>query len=321
MPMLINSIADLKANLGAIDANFNFVSIQSFIQDIERDVIADSISDDALTYFQEHLTGLSAIPATVLQLLQRADAYLSVFKWSQTALFRMTDKALYIAKSTDGVVISDKKLRDLRNYCEESGFNYLDKAISLMEANLDSFTAYADSGTRQTLMEGFIKTAIDFDYQRRINKSRLTFISIQSIMLDVQDEFLPDAMGSDYYAAFKEKYLDDELSSDEQKLLPYIKKAVAFLTISRACNELPVKVGSKGLLINKYNDTREYDQADPATSAQIQYLSEDNEEKGKRKLIELQNYLVQNALTYPGYIAPVITPVNYNDRHSSTFLM
>lgn len=321
MATLISSVDNLKANLGAIDANFNFASIKSFVEDVERDIIAETIGDDALAYFLAHLTGLDAVPARVLQLLQRAEAYLSVLKWSQTALFRLTDKALYVAKSTDGAIISDKKLRDLRNYCEESGFNFLDKAIALMEANLDSFTDYADSGTRQTLMQGFIKTASDFNEQRRIDNSRLTFLSMHAIMLDVQDEVLPRTMGADYYAAFKERYLDDELTADENKLLPFIKKAVAFLTISRACNELPIKVGSKGLLINKYNDTREYDQADPADAARAQYLSDDNKDKGERKLLELQNYLLANAGNYAGYTAPLINVNSINSCNSGTFML
>jgi hypothetical protein len=263
MATLINDIIDLKANIGAIDANFTWKSMQSFVEDVERDIIAETIGDDALAYFANHPTLATGVYPKVYVLIKRSEAYLSILKWSQTALYRFTDKALVVAKSTEGVIISDKKLRDLRNYCEETGFNFLDKAITLMEAHLDQFTDYADSAVRQTMMRGFIKTAADFDLQRSINKSRITFMSLSAIMIDVQDERLPLIMGDVFYEGFKERVLDGDLTINEKKLLPLVKKAIAFHTLARACNELPIKITDKGLLINRYNDTREYDQADP----------------------------------------------------------
>jgi hypothetical protein len=96
------------------------------------------------------------------------------------------------------------------------------------------------------------------------------------------------------------------------KLLPLIKKAVAFATIARASKELPVKITARGLFINKFNDAKEYDQQDPAESARLQYLSEDTYEKAERKLIELQNKLMANPSLYPGYEAPATDTTTLN---------
>ncbi len=321
MSTLISDKDELKANFGAIDANFTWESIKSFVEDVERDIIAETIGDEALAYFAGNPTLNTGVFQKVLAVLKRAEAYLTILKWSQTALYRLTDKSLYIAKNSDGVVISDKKLRDLRNYCEETGFNHLDKAIGLMEANLEQFVAYADSGVRQSLMQGFIKTAADFHLQRSINNSRITFMSMSAIMLDVEAEYLPATMGKAFYEVYKERYLDDELTSNEKKLLPLIKKAVAFLTVGKACSELPIKVTDKGLLINRYNDTKEYDQADPASAARIHFLQDDTLEKGRRKLQELYNELVANANLYPGFIAPATETHTPNDCDSGVFIM
>ena len=305
MATLINNKVDLKANMGAIDANFTWESIKSFIEDVERDIIADSVGTDIIDWYLAHLDGLDGAQLKVYQLLCRAEAYLGIYRWSQTALYRLTDKALYIAKATDGAIISDKKLRDLRNYCQEEGFNFLDKAIRLMEASLMDFPAYADSMERLELLKGFIKTAAEFNLLRSIDNSRLSFLSMYAIMLDEQDDYLPRYMGDDFYDGFKERFLDGDLSAEETKLMPLIKKAVAMLTIARASKELPVKFTARGLFINKFADTREYDQQDPAEAARLQYLADDTFEKAERKLIELQNYLVAKADLFPGYIAPL----------------
>lgn len=320
--MLINDIATLKANLGAIDANFNWATISSFVQDVERDIITDAIGPEIILYFEGNV-GVITDPVFVnaLQLLQRAEAYLALFKWSQFALYRITDKSLYVAKNGDGVIISDKKFRDFKLAAEENGFNFLDKAIALMEANLSTFVAYRDSGTRATLMQGFIVTAADFNLQRSIDGSRLTFMSMHQLMLDVQDDFLPDVLGAAYYPVYKESFLDAGLTSDELTLLPFIKKAVAFLTISRAVVQLPAKITQKGVLINKYDDTREYEQQQPAELARLDYLSADALEKGQRKLYELKNYLVANAALYPLFVPPVSVTVTPNNANSGLFML
>ncbi|HVW97501.1 MAG TPA: DUF6712 family protein [Mucilaginibacter sp.] len=313
MATLISDIATLKSNFSGIDANFSWASIKSFVEDAERDIIADAIGDEAVTYFQENPNLNDATFQKARSLIMRAEAYLSVLRWSQTAVFRMTDKSLYVAKSSDGAIISDKKLRDLRNYCEENGYRYLDKAIATMEGAIDTFAAYRDGEARQATLQGFITTAADFNAQRRIDNSRLTFISIGAMMLDAQDEYLPPVMGAAWYVDYKSRYISGGLTVAEKKLLPIIKKAVAFLTISRACRELPVKVGAKGLLINRYNNSNEYDQQDPADAARADFMVDDNQDKGQRKLDELKNFLVANATDYPDYIPPATPDVTEND--------
>ncbi|MGY0037638.1 hypothetical protein [Pedobacter sp. NJ-S-72] len=110
MAHLINNIEELKANFSALDSNFNWPSIKSFVEDVETDIITETIGEDTLLYFQGNLTGLTGKSLQVLQTLIRSVAYLSVLRWSQTAIFRLTDKALFVAKSADGVIISDKKI-------------------------------------------------------------------------------------------------------------------------------------------------------------------------------------------------------------------
>jgi hypothetical protein len=319
--MLINDAATLKANIGSIDANFTWGAISSFVQDVERDIITEAIGPEALLYFEGNLTLSDPTFQKALQLMQRAEAYIAIFKWSQFALYRITDKSLYVAKNGDGVIISDKKFRDFKTAAEEAGFNFLDKAIAVMEANLTTFAAYAASGTRATLMQGFIVTAADFHLQRSIDNSRLSFMSMHQIMLDVQDDFLPDILGAAYYPVFLDSFLDGDLTSDELKLLPFIKKAIAFLTVSRAVKQLPAKITSKGIMINKYNDNREYEQQEPAELARIEYLSDDSLEKGQRKLYDLKNFLVANSSLYPNFILPVTVTVTPNCADSGTFLM
>lgn len=319
MANLINSSADLKANFGSLSLNFTWANIASFVADVERDIIADTIGDAQLAYFAGNLTGLSGVPLQVLTLLQRAESYLSILNWSQTALFQFEDKALYLAKTTIGAIPSDKKLRDLRDHCEEKGFNFLDSAISLMENNLVSFGPYAASANRQQASQGFIRTAIEFNRQRSISNSRLTFLSLVTVMLEIQDTRLPDIMTPEYYALFQTRYLSDALSPAEKALLPLVQKAMAMLTIAQACLQLPLKISSKGILVNKYQGRTDYDQQDPADLAQAQFLQDDHLDKGERALSKLKKYLETNAGNIPDYRAPLIDNTCVNSKHNAFF--
>lgn len=319
MSNLINSAAELKANFAGLSLNFSWPNIKSYQEDVERDIIAETIGADALDYFTGNLTGLAGVQLQALTLLQRSSAYLTILRWSQFALFQFEDKALFLAKTTSGAIPSDKKLTDLRSTCEESGFNFLDKAIDLMERNLDLFPSYRDSGIRQSFNQGFMCTAIEFDKERSICRSRLTFLSLFTAMLDIQEDSLPAVMTDAYYQLFKERYLDGDLSADEKKLMPFIRKAVAMLTVAEGCKQLPVKVRANGLFINRYANSVDYGMQDPAGMAQADYLREDHEEKGARWLGKLRAYMIANAGTLPGYTAPVDEDINVNDKCSGLY--
>jgi hypothetical protein len=321
MPNLINSSADLKANFGSLSLNFTWPNIKSYAEDAERDLIGTTIGPEALTWFQGNLNGLATVPAMALTYLQRSVSYLTLLKWSQTALFQFEDKALFLAKTTIGAIPSDKKLIDLRKYCEEEGFKFLDKAIDLMENNLASFTQYRDSPARQILNRGFIKTAVDFSQQRNINNSRLTFLSMFYFMLDIQDEKLPDVMTPVYYALFKSRYLADALTPSELKILPLVKKSIAMYTVAEACKQLPVVFNSGGLYINKFQGRQDYEMNDPAEISRLQYLANDHNEKGERYLLQVQAYITANAADFPGYILPVVKDVKVNREKSGLYFI
>ena len=320
MPNLINNSAELKAHFAGLSLNFNWPNIKSYEEDVERDVIAETIGPEALEYFQGNLDGLTSVKQQVLILLQRSTAYLTVLQWTQFALFQFEDKALFIAKTASGLIPSDKKLIDLKAKCEELGFNFLDKAIDLMERNLDQFPDYRDSAIRLSFNTGFMKTGIEFSAQRNISNSRVTFLSMYAIMLEVQDECLPGAMTPAYYDLFKERYLDDDLSPDEKKLLPLIRKSVAMFTIAEACKQLPVQIKANGLFINKYLNSIDYAMKDPAGLAEKQFLQDDHEEKGSRFLGKLKDLVTELGGTLPGYIAPVVVDVQVNCKESGLYL-
>jgi hypothetical protein len=316
---LINNAAELKANFGSLSLNFTWPNISSFAGDVERDIIGAAIGTDALSWFTDGLLTLDGISKQALTYLQRAVSYLTITKWSQTALFQFEDKALFLAKTTTGAIPSDKKLYDLRRYCEEEGFKFLDKALDLMENNLASFTQYRDSDTRQALNQGFIKTAIDFSAQRNINNSRLTFLSMFYFMIDIQEDKLPELMTPEYYALFKERYMAGTLADGELKLLPLLKKGVAMHTVAAACKQLPVQFTSGGLFLNKYDSRADYGTQDPADASRLQYLADDHSEKGDRFFSKIQVYMAANAGDLPGYVLPVVTDVNVNCEHNGIY--
>lgn len=315
---LINSTVELKAHFATVDGNIAWSSLKTYLEDAERDHIEPAIGPDALIYFAGNLQGLDGVKLRVLQLLQRSAAHLTILNWSQTSPFRITDKALYISKGGDGVVISDKKLRDFRSYCETAGLNFLDQAIELMEANLVQFPAYAESGTRQEQQQCFIRTAREFSRLKSIRDSRHTFTMLRPAMLEAEDHFLPVAMGA-YYQVFKERFLDDELSIAERALLPMVRKAIAFLTLATA-GDLPLQFTADGIFINRYGNSIDYEQKDPAEQSRINYALADLREKGMRKVNELRQYLIDNVSSYPDFDYTPVPEEPVNDKDSGLFI-
>ncbi|MBS7565154.1 hypothetical protein KHS38_12135 [Mucilaginibacter sp. Bleaf8] len=318
MNRLLNSTEELKAHFATVDGNIKWPSFKSFEEDAERDVIEPAIGQDTIDVLTGNAGTLDGVKLQALELLQRSAAYLTVLNWSQTSTFRITDQALYISKGNDGVVISDKKLRDFRSHCETAGYNFLDKAIDLMERNLVLFPSYADSGVRQEQMKNFIRTAIEFSAQKNIRNSRVTFLAMRETMLDVEDHYLPVAMGA-YYPVYKERFLDDDLSQPEKVLLPMIRKAVAFLTIAGS-GDLPLQFTADGIFVSRLNSSMDFEQRDPADQARIQYQLDDLRDKGMRKLNELRTHLIDNATAYPDFQFTAAPDVEVNSKDSGLFI-
>ncbi|MBE7178185.1 MAG: hypothetical protein INR69_17415 [Mucilaginibacter polytrichastri] len=317
MPKLLHNTDELKAAYGAIDANFTWSNIESAVNDAETDHIEKTIGPEELTTIAGDATGDRA---KAKELLVKACAHLSIYIWSQTALYRLNDASLSVAKDSGGVIISDKKLRDFRNYSHDKAFGYLDEAVFLMESRLADFPAYADSKERMDIRWTFIPTAIDFKRMVRSNLTRPALLSYLPVMQDAENQHLPLVMTPAYYEIFKERYLDGELSPAELKLLPMVQKASAHLTLCRVYED-PTVTGDDGTMVSRLGNSIDYEQRDPASAQLLAQLAGRQQENAEAALRMVKMYLQRNASDYPDYNPPVRASVEVNSKCSGLFIL
>jgi hypothetical protein len=320
MPRLLSDKIELKANFAALEVNAEFGGFKSFIDDAE-DTLAEIVGYHVINGLAEAKDSTDPVVKRAVTAMSRAVAHLGIYIWSKTAMYKISEGVLMLVKSEKGAIISDKKLQDLHGYCQDTGYKFLDKAIALMEANLAKFPLWAQSDERLRSRQYFIQTAGDFSAFHSIGESRITYQSLMPIMADVEERFLPVYMGEEYYLTFKELYVEEMASADDKKLLPYIKKAIALITVSDSFNRLPVQLKAGGLFIDSFTSTTEYEQK----------LSPDQKEKdrlrgyyfnlGESTLLKLRQYLNKNASLYPEYTPAAPGLASINTKESGVYGM
>lgn len=318
MPRLLSNEIELKANFAALEVNAVFSGFQSFVDDAE-DILAEIVGYHVINFLAEQKETEDPVIKRAVTFMSRAAAHLGIYIWSKTAMYKITNGVLMLVKTDKGAIISDKKLQDLHGYCQETGYTFLDRAIRVMEGALNKFPLYEESEERLKSRSSFIQTAGEFSGYHSIGESRITFQSLLPIMADVEERFLPAYMGEEFYLTYKDAFLNETADADYKKLLPFIKKAIALLTVSESFNRLPVQLKASGLFIDSFTSTTEYEQK----------LSPDQKEKerlrgyffglGESTLLKLRTYLVKNAVLYPEFTPPAAAITSVNAKESGLY--
>jgi hypothetical protein len=318
MARLLSNETELKANFASLDVNANFSGFKSYVEDAE-DTLADIVGYHVINSLADQKESEDPVVKRAVSFMSRAVAHLGIYIWSKTAMYKITEGVLMLVKSEKGAIISDKKLQDLHGYCQDTGYNFLDRAIKVMEGNLAKFPIYASSDERMSARRYFIQTAGDFSAYHSIGNSRITYQSLLPVMADVEERFLPVYMGEEFYMNYKEAYLNETADSDFKKLLPFIKKAIVLLTVSESFNRLPVQLKASGLFIDSFTSTTEYEQKLSPDLTEKERLRAYYFNLGESTLLKLRQYIIKNAALYPEFIPPVNTIISINSKESGLY--
>lgn len=209
----------------------------------------------------------------------------------------------------------------------EGGHKALQQAIDYLEDNIDEevFEPYAVSDQHAAARSLFINDAKTFSkYFRAINSSVVTFRA----MLDAQDQserrYISKAIGEDFFDALKEKIIDQDLSAEEKKLLPYIQRPLAHYTIAEAIPVLPIEFDGTNLFVNSlpaYGNSENVESKAAVDQPRLQALMNKCMITADENLKSLIAYLVKNASYFPLFEVPDTYDENINDEERGTYFV
>lgn len=176
-------------------------------------------------------------------------------KYLPFGAIHISDSGVYVISTGDRKPISDAKLHKISQQLSDSGFNFIEKTMEFLEANLDEFPEYKNSEARKETISFFITSAKEFTRFVNIRSSRITFMALLPVMGSVEETWLTKRIGADVKAALLERRNNNALTDADKKLLPKIKRAVAFMTTADAAQVLSVELRNDSILINEFTSS------------------------------------------------------------------
>lgn len=314
---LIKTSAELKRCLSSIDKDYNIASLQSFIDDAEFNIIIPWIGQEIYTVIANAYNtvdpAISGKKAQLLLILQRAVTNLAFMLGADSGSFRIADSGFYVISSPTNKPVSDKKMSEFKAGRREAGYQALESAIEYLEANINDadFVAYKDSAAHDIHRGYFINGAADFTrYFRKIDNSSFLYWQLQTYVDFAERKWLQPVLGADYFTSLKTKLKGNTLTDSEKDLLPYIKRALAQLSIAKGVANLPVEFdGTKLIVISSpaYGNSENVESKAAANQQQISSIVSDALNTGTDELRNLENYLIANAADLEGYTPPEST--------------
>lgn len=318
--MLINDETVLKAYL-PVATNFDWSDIAPFVAIAEeRDIIP--FLSQAQYDLLIALTSPSGDNQKLIQLSSRALA--------QTALLRMIPfrnlnlgKTGFTVTETEGTkVASQWRVEDLKSACLDNYFEGLEDMLRFLEEKKTTFTAWASSSSRTDFTKNFIWTADEFQTYCDIQRSRRVFLSLKPYM-DRSDETIKEVTGEGLYNELKTQLAAGSVSSNNQKLLPFIRYAVTNLAMAAALPSFSLILTRSGpkLVETSMALTSVVEKVDRTA---IDDRAMKCEAIGKASIKRLQDYLYANASNYPLFTADTSVyntsrQTDYNDKSNTTY--
>lgn len=149
------------------------------------------------------------------------------------------------------------------------------------------------SWTASNIASTIIKTATEFKkYYQPLQHSYRCFVSLQPVMVTVQDQIINDVITKDFFVYLRDK---EDPTNEEKTAIDLLKKAAVYLTIMQATGQLSVRISANGFTVMMGDASDEPYKGQNAAADQLSLLRSSTEKTGTSYLQQLKKYLNETA--------------------------
>lgn len=267
------------------------------------DYVGEELYDDLADKFQDDDV-LTDEQAKTLQLLQDAVAFYAIYHILPEKNSVVTSMGV-VQNTPDGgsQPVNQWGWKAKRWSALENADTFLDRLLSYLEKQVTAGVAYfdlwKDSAAYQVKTSAFFRHTDELDEYLNIQKSRRSFISLVRFMKQIETDVIAPLLCDDLYAAM----IDPPLSEANAVLLPYIRRAVAYLGAAEAIPHHRIVIDGDGFRVVSQLDT--FDERRNLTNntheAAINALLMRCDERGRKAVAQLAKFLEDNVDDYPDY--------------------
>ncbi|WP_276496723.1 DUF6712 family protein [Pontibacter litorisediminis] len=248
---LIKTDEDFRRCVRVGKSNFSLENVMPDILLVERDVIKKHLGAELYLELHDGYTDgtLNEKQTELLRLVQYALGNLAMVSYMAVNQVQISDGG--ITKSSASAY--RYQVRELKLNLITKGYNGLESVLEFLEEhkNDENFAKWATSSAVVVSRENFINSAREFSREYNINNSRLTYLSLQSIIRKVEPFMLEPVLGTALFEELKEQILRGEVSEENQVLLRrFIRPAVAHFTVAKALPERSFRFSGDTITLN-----------------------------------------------------------------------
>jgi hypothetical protein len=243
---LIKTINEIKAVLPRLVSNLTDTSLLPNFDRAEEKylvpITGKDLYNDIVTKY--NASSLSVTEQKILkqmQLVISAYAFLDEMAFSHS---KITDGGIRTLNTTQFQKAVGWEYKELKRSLENTA---LDGIEVLLQGLIDQNSSlWTNSNQYKEFNSLIIKTGLDFNQYESLYQPLRTYWSIKSVVSDVQENYVRNAIGPDMIDYF----ISLSAPTDEEKhILKLLKKAIANYTIKHACEKYSARFDSNGFTV------------------------------------------------------------------------
>ncbi len=252
--MLLKETDEIKKYI-SVDGSFQYETVFPYIEIAENEVkkiLGKAQYDELNDYYNGPGTGIDELDA-LLPYCQRSIAYFAFLKGLDKFNVSIGNNGIGVIQNSNLAPASKERVENLRKNINESAWDSIEALLEFLEENIDDYPLWSSSSEYAYQYEYLISSARKFDELYKIERSRVTFLNWRPAMADVEKITMEPVVSKKMLDELKEQIKKDSVTEANQKILPLLQKALAYLTAfsQQKKNENIERYGMRYLMMAK----------------------------------------------------------------------
>lgn len=278
-----------------------FIENQAEKQRLKKNILGPLLYADLLA---DYLDDDIAENTPYWELLEKAQLWIAnfaLYRSIPTGLVNIGTAGINKTSSDNIKPLTPAEIDLLTDDCLHASDEALEDLLSFLEENVDLFPDWKEAPSYTLIKEAFISSALEFDAEYGINESRSTFLAMKPYMLEVQSIRIKNVLTAELYAKMVGEIEEEDFSEAELVILPWIKKAIAYLTVLKSIPHISLKITGEGIQVYTRPDRTNTKARSAANATSLSNLKDACQAEGEAYIEMIDAYLKENAEDFAEY--------------------
>lgn len=209
-------------------------------------IVGVSLYNDISTKYNAAPSTLSTIESTLHKKMQALVIAAAYMEEAPRNVAKITDNGIRSANADQMQRIYGWEFREFKQGLIDLYYDSMEVLLQWLYDNRTSFALWTTDATYTRYNELLIKSGSDFSNYYRLHQPLRNFFMLRAQVQEVQYDYHRFALGADLLTYFRTVELPTD---DEKEIIDCLKRAMAYLTIYRACRVHTVRFGDTGFTI------------------------------------------------------------------------